>query len=829
MPGDPFRERLRQLGIVYEMAVVVADADSADLVYEQALDALIEAVGVDRAAILLLDPDGVMRFTASRGLSPRYQQAVEGHSPWDHGTRDPDPVLVPDVASDPGLASLRPAILAEGIRALAFIPLLHRGRLMGKFMLYHDAPHVFTDDELQIARAIASHVALGVERHRREEALERSTGHLELAFEMESMGSWEWDIPSGEVVWAASLERVHGLEPGTFPGTFEAFQREIHPDDLDDVLANVRRAAEGQGPYEVTYRIRRPDGEVRWIEARGRLIRDGEGRPLRMLGVCADVTERRARDEALVESEERFRTIFEASQEAILVVDTAADEIADANAAAATLLGYDRASLTDKRLSEIFPADHPRLQAHARGLAAQGRPWTDEVTWLTSTGQSLLAECSGSPIELGGRPLMVVCVRDIRARRREEEALRLLAEASDLLFSSLAFPKPLEALARLVVPRLGDWCAIHLVGQNGKVDQTTVAHVDPQMQALADELWNRSPPDPASPMFNVLRTGRSELYADITDEQLRAAARGREELETVRKLGLHSALIVPLMARGRALGTLTLARSASQAAYDAHDLAVAEGLGRRAGVATDNARLYQERSRVARTLQRRLLPPAMPTVPGLDLAARYVPAAAEVGGDFYDVFPIGRGRWALALGDVCGKGVEAAALTGMIRYTLRAVAMQHRGPAAMLKALNDAVLPQLEDRQFCTMALATLEKAGGRLRVSLACAGHPNPLLVTGGAVEPVGAAGSLLGVFPDPDLTERRVDLQPGEALVFFTDGATDQRAEDDVAALRAALAATPPVSAAALADTVADVGNRMPGTAHSDDVAVLVTRVPE
>ncbi|MGH2689599.1 MAG: PAS domain S-box protein, partial [Actinomycetota bacterium] len=527
MPGDPFRERLRQLGVVYEMAVVVADADSLELIYEQALDALIETAGVDRASILLLDPDGVMRFRASRGLSQRYRQAVEGHSPWEAGIRDPDPVLVPDLASDPNLGPLQATILAEGIRALAFIPLLHRGRLIGKFMLYHDAPHEFTDEELQIARAIASHVALGVERHRRDEALERSTGHLELAFEMESMGSWEWDIASDEVTWAASLERVHGLEPGTFPGTLEAFQRDIHPEDLDDVLALVRRAAEGEGPYEVTYRIRRPDGEVRWIEARGRLIRDVAGRPLRMIGVCADVTERRARDEALVASEERFRTIFEASQEAILVVDTAADEIADANDAAASLLGYDRGSLTDKRLSEIFPADHPRLQAHARGLAAQGRAWTDEVNWLTATGESLLAECSGSPIELGGRRLMVVCVRDIRQRRREEEALRLLAEASDLLFSSLAFPKPLEALARLVVPSLGDWCAIHLVGQNGKVEQTTVAHADLQMQALADELWNRHPPDPSSPMFHVLRTGRSELYADITDEQLRAAARSR--------------------------------------------------------------------------------------------------------------------------------------------------------------------------------------------------------------------------------------------------------------------------------------------------------------
>jgi sigma-B regulation protein RsbU (phosphoserine phosphatase) len=217
----------------------------------------------------------------------------------------------------------------------------------------------------------------------------------------------------------------------------------------------------------------------------------------------------------------------------------------------------------------------------------------------------------------------------------------------------------------------------------------------------------------------------------------------------------------------------------------------------------------------------------MPRIPGLELAARYVPAAAEVGGDFYDVFPVGRGRWVLALGDVCGKGVEAAALTGMIRYTLRAVAMQHRTPAAMLKVLNEAVLPQLEDRQFCTMALATLETAGSRVRVTIGCAGHPSPLRVRDGRVEPVGATGSLLGIFRDPEVAERAVDLDRGDALVFFTDGATDQRADDDIAALTSAISAAPS-TATALADAVADVGSRVHHPAHPDDVAVLVLKVP-
>jgi PAS domain S-box-containing protein len=367
MPSDPFRERLRQLGVVYEMAVVVADADSLELIYEQALDALIEALGADSASILLVDPDGVMRFKASRGLSDEYRGAVEGHSPWALETPDPDPVLICDVASDPSPDALRATIVGEGIGALAFMPLTHQGLLLGKFMLYYNTARSFTDEELQIARTIASHIALGVERHRRDKALELSTGHLELALEIGSMGSWEWDIDSGKVTWASSLERVHGLEPGTFPGTFQGFQRDIHPDDLGRVLESIRRAAEGDEPYEIAYRIERPDGGLRWIEARGKLIRDAVGRPVRMIGVCSDITERKDYEEALRASEERFRTIFEASHDAILVVDTTTDQIADANSAAARLLGFSREALTDKRLSEVFPADHPRLEPTPAG------------------------------------------------------------------------------------------------------------------------------------------------------------------------------------------------------------------------------------------------------------------------------------------------------------------------------------------------------------------------------------------------------------------------------------------------------------------------------
>jgi len=241
---------------VHDLCEVACEAESVEGVYDAALTALERAIGVQRSSILVIDGQDVMRFGAWRGLSQAYRMAVEGHSPWSADAKDPQPILVPDVALDPALAALRPAFDAERIAALAFIPLVHAGSLLGKFMLYYDSPHLFAEDEVRVASSIARFVAGAVERKRNEVELRRSREHLSLALEAGAMGTWEWDMASGEVVWSPTLEWVHGLEPGTF----EAFQRDILAEDLAAVVAAVRRATKDGAPYEMTYRIRRPDG-----------------------------------------------------------------------------------------------------------------------------------------------------------------------------------------------------------------------------------------------------------------------------------------------------------------------------------------------------------------------------------------------------------------------------------------------------------------------------------------------------------------------------------------------------------------------------------------
>ena len=213
---------------------------------------------------------------------------------------------------------------------------------------------------------------------------------------------------------------------------------------------------------------------------------------------------------------------------------------------------------------------------------------------------------------------------------------------------------------------------------------------------------------------------------------MRAITQGEEHLRIVRELGIQSYLSVPLIARGRTLGVLSLVSTTPDIRYGESDVRLAEEIARRAAVRIDNARLYEERDHTAKVLQRSLLPPRLPSIPHVDLAARYLPVGEgnEVGGDFYDVFDCGDGNWAAAVGDVCGKGPEAAAVMGLARHTLRAVARFEHKPSALLRELNRALLEQSVEERFCTVCHLRLHPSRDDLRITLCCAGHPLPLLL---------------------------------------------------------------------------------------------------
>jgi serine phosphatase RsbU (regulator of sigma subunit) len=265
--------------------------------------------------------------------------------------------------------------------------------------------------------------------------------------------------------------------------------------------------------------------------------------------------------------------------------------------------------------------------------------------------------------------------------------------------------------------------------------------------------------------------------------------------------------------------------------YDESDLELAEELGRRAAVAIDNARLFRERSHVARTLQQSLLPPELPQVPGVELGANYHAAEEmEVGGDFYDVFDTGDGGWGVVMGDVCGRGADAAALTALARYTVRAAAMQDRRPSTILRTLNEAIVRQRPDYSFATVAYLRLRPDGDGVRVTVATGGHPLPLLLRrDGTVEEAGSPGTLLGVFEDPELTDVVVQMSPGDAILLYTDGVTESRGDGPIYGeerLKELLATCAGAGAQQIADRIeADVVAYQPNV--PDDIAILALRV--
>ncbi len=285
----------------------IGKSRSVQQIYDAALDALGTGLGVERASILLFDADGVMRFKAFRGLSETYRRAVEGHTPWQPDSPDPQPIWVADVLADPSLGEYVATFAAERIRALAFIPLVSLDRVIGKFMLYYAAPTEPHDEDLQLASVIAAQVAFAVERTRSEDQARRSEQRLRFALDAASMGTWDWDLTTNAVQWSDNLATIHGLPRGSFDGTFASYEREIHPDDRGRVFESVQRALRDGVPHDVEYRLVAPDGTVRWCEGKGRVEYDG-ATPVRMTGVCMMVTRRKEAELArLAAAEESSR------------------------------------------------------------------------------------------------------------------------------------------------------------------------------------------------------------------------------------------------------------------------------------------------------------------------------------------------------------------------------------------------------------------------------------------------------------------------------------------------------------------------------------------
>jgi serine phosphatase RsbU (regulator of sigma subunit) len=598
----------------------------------------------------------------------------------------------------------------------------------------------------------------------------------------------------------------------------------------------------------------------------------------------------------------------------------------------------------------------PLVRSLQHGEVVRG----EDMEYEDADGVRRVIEASSVPIReaTGAIVAAVVVIQEVTERRRASQRQELLARAGEVLDSALGVDERLDRFARLLVPRLADYVKIELLEDRGGRRPVAIAHQDPEREALM-RAWRergRMGEGERVGMATTFATGEAKLLADLSTDAVVRSAReytGEEGAELMRAIGPRSQIVVPLRARGRVLGALSLTMAESARRYVEADLDLARDLGLRAGLAVDNARMYEdeqlrarqldslaaaslaihnarglhgrlelvaehartligtqravvamavaderleavagaeserddrlsapllardgsqigridvigkqagpfvtgdgvllgelariaslaienarleERERhIARTLQGSLLPPSLPEIPGMEAAARYLPGGegTAVGGDLYDLFPVDD-QWAMVVGDVCGKGAEAAALTAMLRYTVRAEVVHHGSPGEVLGLLNAAILRQYHDVRFCTVLHGRLQIGAGGAHLTMASGGHPQPLLLrAGGAVETVDCGGPLLGVIRDVEHPDVTVELRPGDALVGYTDGVTEGRGTEGLFGderLAEVLAGCAGADAGTIAERITAAALAFQGGRAQDDLAVLVLRV--
>jgi PAS domain S-box-containing protein len=654
------------------------------------------------------------------------------------------------------------------------------------------------------------------------------------------------------VYWNARAEEMFGITRGEAVGRVLADT--IIPERLRDAhWEGLRRFREtGEGPVlnrRIELSAVRSDGSEFPVEVTISAL--SENGAWSFHAFVADISERtdaererqRLLDElqlALRGTEERLAVIVDALGEAVTIRGRD-DHLIHANRAALQRMGL-------SSVEELREADPRALMAGWETVAEDGRQIRMEdlpsvralrgeepeplmmrsVHRGTGEEQWVLLKATAVRDADGEIEAAVTIIEDVTVAKRAAMRMEFLARASQVLASSLDYQETLRNVAGLAVPQIADWCGVDLFDEEGEREQVAVAHVDPSKLEMAERLRAFEPEelDPEQGLGLVRRTGEPVLYDDIPDELLVEAAIDDEHLALLREVGMRSVLIVPMVGRSRTIGALTLVSAESGRTFDQGDVEFARQIAGRAALAVENARLYSERSEVARTLQNSLLPEALPDVPGWEIATLYRPAGheSEVGGDFYDFWEIG-GDWLMMVGDVTGKGVGAAAVTSLVRHTAWAASDFDPRPAQIL-ARVDAALKRRPSLSVCTALCLRISLGQG----TVASGGHPLPLHLSEHGVREIGRHGMLLGAFSSVDWPEVLFEMQPGETLVAFTDGVTDAVGKGDerfgLTRLKEILARAQNESPMAIRARLVAALEEFQVGAQADDTAIVIMR---
>jgi PAS domain S-box-containing protein len=812
----------------------------------------------DWCSIDLADPDDELHNVAVAHVDPaqielaqRMRERYPPRSRAGGGTaqvvRTGEPLLLAQITEEQMAAGARDAEHLELIRSLGLtsvlmVPLRARGHVLGAITLARTGRHPsYDEDDVAFVGEVAGRAALALDNARlygearaRERDSVEAQALLDALVDAAPIGQGFLDTDFRYVRVNDALAEINGVPAIDHIGRTV---REVLPalaTDIEAAMEEVLTTGEAIVDLQMVGETRREPGRDRHYVASYYPVALARGERLGIGITVADVTDRAEAAQALREQRDLYEALMRAQSElglAFVLLD--GDRIVYANAATEALTGRSTRELYAlPSILATLPLDVHRPVAGRLAGVREGRepaePFRTEIQRPDGTRV---------PIETAGRRLggptdsrMAIIARDItdrvaqerelqrvleveQAARRASEAaharVRLLADTSALLERSQTSDDALQEVAELLVARIADSCALDVLDLSGHL--------------------RRAGADARAP------NGRRRMLAMEGDPEVVRAMRADQPilLEDAGEgsvLG-RSATLVPLVAHGRDVGVLSLGWREVGRRPARDEWSLIEALAQRIALAVDGALQYRERAHVAQTLQASLLPAALPDIPGATVAARYVASGEgmDVGGDFYDVFGLDDGSWILVIGDVLGKGAEAAAVTALARYTVRAVAGRSPSPAATLAALNDEMLRQRNpDRRFVTAVLARLEpRATGGARLVVASGGHPPPVLLrASGDAEVVPCPGTLLGVEDDARSFDQEIDLGPGDTLVLYTDGVTEASREHPLSpeALGAALRASAPDGAAAVAREVVHLAEVGAAGAPRDDLAVLV-----
>ncbi|HEX3549116.1 MAG TPA: SpoIIE family protein phosphatase [Candidatus Elarobacter sp.] len=498
---------------------------------------------------------------------------------------------------------------------------------------------------------------------------------------------------------------------------------------------------------------------------------------------------------ALRASEERYRRLAEAMPQLVWTLDRDGKlEFVNERWIAYTGLTLEQTAGED-RASALHPVDRVGLAERwkvavrtyeALELPCRIRGASDGVFRWFLIRAAPAFEQDGTPAG------WVAAAVDIDDRVRAQAALTFLADVGDVLATATDEEQIFHDVAALAARSIADWFAVYESRDDGGVRVAALAHADPARLALGWDIARRYPPRSGDPIGQLVQSGRPMLVPHIDPERLRASARDERHFALTSQLDIASAIAVPLIVREERTGALLMIRGAESAPYDESDLRIAEILARRVALAYENVRQYRLQRRVVDSFQVAALPKSLPHFEGLVLDAVYIAASDElsVGGDWYDAFPLPDGRLVMTVGDVAGKGIDAAVLMATVRQSIRVAALQGLEPSAILSAAEAALEMEYLDR-LVTAFVGIVDPRSWSL--IYASAGHPPGLVRRpDGTLLALDGAGLPLGVPVDAERrTRHMVGIPPGSLIVLYTDGLVEATRDviEGEARLRAAL----------------------------------------